>query len=106
MVDTPERALVHRFYSEVINDWNLDAIDRLLSVDFVHNGEARGREGQRAAVQVFLDAFDPLHNEILVAPTGRTVSFVSTAILRIANGEIAEATDVVASADLMAQLTD
>jgi len=36
--------------------------DHLLSVDFVHNGEVRGRAGQKEAVRVFLDGFDPLTN--------------------------------------------
>lgn len=120
---------VRRFYAEVINGRDLAPIDRLLTEDFVHNGAARGQAGQREAVQAFLDAFDPLRNEILVlvaeddlvaahqrwtgthvgafagiAATGRAVEFVSTAILRIADGRIAEAIDVVASAELMAQL--
>lgn len=34
------------------------------SEDFVHNGEARGPGGQRAAVEAFLSAFDPLVNSI------------------------------------------
>jgi predicted ester cyclase len=122
--------LVRRFYSEVINGRNVDAIDDLLSADFVHNGEARGRSGQKKAVRVFLDAFNPLRNEIVVllaegdlvaahqrwsgtnvgefngvGASGRSVIFVSTAILRIRGGEIAEAIDVVGIAELRAQLT-
>jgi steroid delta-isomerase-like uncharacterized protein len=113
----------------VINERNVDAIDELLSEDFVHNGEARGREGQRPAVQAFLDGFSDLHDEIelilaegdLVAAhqawtgthdgeflgipaTGRRVSFGSTAVLRIAGDRIAEAWDVVDVAGLMQQL--
>ncbi len=122
--------VVRRFYAEVINQRDVDAIDHLLSADFVHNGEVRGRAGQKKAVQLFLDAFEPLANEIVVliaegdlvaahqqwagthvgefagiAATGRSVTFVSTAILRIRDGEIAEAIDVVGMAGLMAQLT-
>lgn len=41
------RELVERFYEEVVNERRLEAIDELLSEDFVHNGERRGREGQR-----------------------------------------------------------
>jgi steroid delta-isomerase-like uncharacterized protein len=121
--------LVRRFYAEAINARDLGAVDRLLAEDFTHDGERRGRDGQRAAVAAFLEAFDDLHNEILlilaegdlvaahqvwtgthtgpfagVAATGRSVSFTSTAVLRIADGSIAEAWDEVDAAGLMAQL--
>ena len=49
--------LVRRFYGEAINGRDLDAVDRLLSEDFVHNGERRGRAGQREVVAGFLDGF-------------------------------------------------
>jgi steroid delta-isomerase-like uncharacterized protein len=121
--------LVRRFYAEVINGRDVDAIDNLLSEDFEHNGQRRGREGQKAAVRGFLDGFSDLRNEILVlvaegglvaahqrwsgthdgaflgvAPTGKRVSFPSTAILAVRDGEIASAIDVVGVAELMAQL--
>lgn len=123
------KELVRRFYAEVINGRDVAAIDRLLAEDFVHNGEQRGREGQKQAVEEFLGGFSDLRNEILlilgegdlvaahqswrgthdgaflgVAATGRTVTFPSTAILRISAGEIAEAVDVVGVAELMGQL--
>lgn len=122
--------LVRRFYAEAINGRDVEAVDRLLTEDFTHDGELRGRTGQRAAVAAFLDAFEDLRNEILlilaegdlvaahqvwtgthtgefagVAPTGRRVSFTSTAILRIEGEQIAEAWDEVDVAGLMAQLT-
>ena len=121
--------LVRRFYAEAINGRDVGAVDRLLTEDFTHDGERRGREGQRLAVQAFLDAFEDLHNEILlllaeddlgaahqcwtgthtgpfagIAATGRTVEFSSTAVLRIADGLIAEAWDEVDVAGLLAQL--
>ncbi len=121
--------MVRSFYAEAINDRDIGAVDRLLTEDFVHNGERRGRDGQRPAVQAFLDAFPDLHNEIElilaegdlvaahqtwtgtqrgefagVAATGRPVSFTSTAVLRIAGGMIAEAWDEVDVAGLMQQL--
>lgn len=114
----------------MINDRDVDAIDALLSADFVHNGE-RGAPGQKQGVRAFLDGFEDLHGEIEllvveddwvaahqtwtgahsgeflgVAPTGKRVSFNSTALLRIADGMIAEAIDVVGIAELMAQLHD
>lgn len=112
------KELVRRFYAEAINSRDLGAVDRLLSEDFVHNGEARGRAGQRQAVQYFLDAFADLDNEIVlmlaeadlvaahqrwrgthdgeflgVEATGEPVEFSSTAVLRIRDGLIAEAWD-------------
>lgn len=60
----PNKDLVRRFYAEAINARDLSAVDRLLSEDFTHNGERRGRTGQRAAVAMFLEAFPDLHNEI------------------------------------------
>jgi steroid delta-isomerase-like uncharacterized protein len=123
------KELVRRFYREVINEQKVDAIDELLSEGFVHNGEERGREGQKPAVRMFLDAFPDLQNEIelilaeddLVAAhqrwtgthkgeflgvgaTGKRVSFESTAVLRIAAGQIAQAWDIVDIAGLMSEL--
>jgi steroid delta-isomerase-like uncharacterized protein len=124
------KAIVARFYAEAINERDLGAVDRLLSDDFTHDGERRGREGQRAAVKAFLDAFPDLRNEIeiLIAegdvvaahqrwrgthggtfagvePTGRQVEFTSTAILRLEDGLIAEAWDEVDLAGLLEQLS-
>jgi steroid delta-isomerase-like uncharacterized protein len=129
MAPDAAKEVVKRFYAEVINGRDPDAVDRLLTDDFVHNGEQRGRSGQKEAVRSFLDGFSDLHNEIelilaegeLVAahqswsgthdgpflglgPTGRRVEFPSTAILRVREGRIAEAIDVVGIAELMAQL--
>jgi predicted ester cyclase len=106
-----------------------EACDRLLAEDFVHNGEARGREGQKAAVEYFLAAFSDLEHEVLLilgeddlvaahqrwagthggeflgfAPTGRRVEFTSTAIIRVADGLIAEAWDELDSGQVAAQL--
>lgn len=123
------KELVRRFYREAINKRDLSAVDRLLSTGFVHNGEARGRDGQRAAVQAFLEGFSDLRNEILLilaegdlvaahqrwtgtndgaflgAPaTGKPVEFTSTAVLRVSDGEIAEAWDEVDMLGLTSQL--
>lgn len=123
--------LVTRFYAEAINGRDLGAVDRLLAEDFVHDGERRGRDGQREAVSAFLGGFSDLRNEILlilaegdlvaahqrwtgthdggfagIAATGRTVEFTSTAVLRMAGDEIAEAWDEVDTLGLMGQLGD
>ena len=63
--DAPEnKELVRRFYREAIVERDSSACERLLSADFVHNGEARGRAGQRQAVDYFLAAFPDLEHEI------------------------------------------
>jgi len=123
------KKLVRRFYSEVINARDVEAIDGILSEDFTHNGEARGREGQKDAVRAFLAGFSDLHTEIEiilgegalvaahqrwsgthdgeflgVAATGRAVAFFSTAVLEIRDSQIAAATDVVGIAELMSQI--
>jgi steroid delta-isomerase-like uncharacterized protein len=123
------KELVRRFYREAINERDAGACERLLSADFVHDGEARGREGQRQAVQYFLEAFPDLRHEIElilaegdlvaahqrwrgthggefmgVAATGKRVEFSSTAVLRVGDGLIAEAWDEVDVAGLMSQL--
>ena len=122
------KTIVRDFYEEAINRRDLRAVDRLLAEDFRHNGEGRGRAGQRQAVAAFLTAFPDLRHEILIIlaegglvsahqrwtgtfegeflghkPNGRRVSFTSTAILKVRGGLIAEAWDVVDIA-LAAQL--
>jgi predicted ester cyclase len=123
------KQLVRDFYGEAINGRDLYACDRLLTTDFVHNGEQRGRDGQRGAVEAFLSAFSPLRHEILLmlaeddlvcarqrwsgthvgefmghAATNRRVSFSSTAILKIRGDEIAEAWDQIELAALLNEL--
>jgi steroid delta-isomerase-like uncharacterized protein len=123
------KELVRRFYAEAINGHDSSVCERLLSADFVHNGESRGRTGQRQAVDYFLSAFPDLDNEIelilaeddLVAAhqrwcgthhgeflgveaTGRSVEFTSTAVLRIRDGLIAQAWDEIDAAGLLQQL--
>ena len=124
------KELVRSFYDEAINGRDTYACERLLAKGFVHNGVKRGREGQREAVAYFLAAFDPLRHEILLllaeddlvaahqrwsgrhvgeflgcAASGRDVSFTSTAVLKIAGGEIAQAWDEMDSAAIVAQMS-
>jgi predicted ester cyclase len=121
--------VVREFYARAINARDASACNALLTEDFVHNGEPRGRDGQRAAVQAFLDAFSPLVHEILIlfaegdlvcahqrwsgtqigpfaghAASGREVVFTSTAILRIRDAQIAQAWDELDLAGLLAQI--
>lgn len=117
--DPDPETVVRDFYEQAINRRDLSAIDRLLTADFVHNGDARGRPGQRQAVEAFLSAFPDLHHEILIilsegdlvsahqrwtgtmkgafmghAPNGKAISFFSTAIVKIRGDQIAQAWDV------------
>jgi len=123
------KALVRRFYAEAINQRDRSACERLLSEDFTHDDELKGRAGQQQAVDAFLDAFPDLHNEILILvaegdlvaahqkwtgtqsgdfigipATGREVEFTSTAIIRIEDGQIAAAWDQVDLLGLTTQL--
>ena len=107
------KEVVRSFYSEAINSRDTYACERWLSRGFVHNGVKRGREGQREVVAYFLAAFEPLRHEILLllaeddlvaahqswrgrqvgeflgcAASEREISFTSTAVLKIAGGEI------------------
>jgi predicted ester cyclase len=110
--------LVRRFYREAINERDSAACERLLSEDFVHNGEPRGRLGQRQAVDYFLAAFPDLRNEIelilaeddLVAAHQRWRGthgdeFTSTAVLRVRDGLISQAWDEMDSGVIVKQLT-
>jgi predicted ester cyclase len=129
MANESNKDLVRRFYREAIVERDSSACERLLGIDFVHNGEPRGRSGQRQAVEYFLAAFPDLRHEIElilgeddlvaahqrwsgthggeflgVAATGRPVEFTSTAILRVRDGLIAEAWDEMDSGAILAQL--
>jgi predicted ester cyclase len=124
------KEVVRSFYAEAINGRDTYACERWLSKGFVHNGVKRGREGQREAVAYFLAAFEPLRHEILLllaedelvaahqrwsgrhvgeflgcAASGREVAFASTAVLRVAGGEIAQAWDEMDSAAIVAQMS-
>jgi len=123
------KELVRRFYREAIVERDSSACERLLSVDFVHNGEPRGRAGQRQAVDYFLAAFPDLEHEITlilaeddlvaarqrwsgthggeflgVEASGKQVEFTSTAILRVRDGLISQAWDELDSGAILAQL--
>jgi predicted ester cyclase len=110
------KGVVLQFYEQVINRRDPAAIDGLLAEGFVHNGEPRGVDGQRAAIEALFAAMPDMHVETdaiiaegdLVAvhqtwtgtqtgvfqgvqPTGKRISFTSTAMLRVSGGKIAHA---------------
>ena len=121
--------LVERFYREVINERRLEAIDELLADDFVHDGERRGRDGQRRVYGEFFIAFPDMRSEVVeifssgervavhrrwtgthlgpfqgVESTGRPIDFESTAILHVRDGRIAEYRGVLDLLRLMEQI--
>jgi predicted ester cyclase len=124
------KEVVRSFYAEAMNGRDSYACERWLSRAFVHNGVKRGREGQREIVAHFLAAFEPLEHRILLLlaegelvaahqrwkgrqvgeflgcpPSGREVTFTSTAVLKIAGGEIVEAWDELDTGPIIAQMT-
>jgi len=127
---TANKELVREFYAQAINGRDASACERLLAPDFIHNGEHRGADGQRQAVETFLSAFSPMDHEITILfaegdlvcahqrwsgrhvgdyqshpATDREVSFNSTTILAVRDGQITEAWDEVDVARLLAQLS-
>ena len=64
-----------RYYDEVMNAHDPGAVDRLLSDDFVADGEAGRRSGRRAALSDLLAAFPDLWVETeLILAEGDLVS--------------------------------
>ena len=129
MGTTENVELVRRFYEEAINQRDPSACARLLTDDFVHNNQFRGREGQQAAVDAFLGGFPDLEVHVLmtvaeddkvaahqkwrgthegefmgVAASGNEVEFTSTAILLVHRDLIAQAWDEVDLFGLVVQL--
>ncbi|MGA7396864.1 MAG: ester cyclase [Solirubrobacterales bacterium] len=123
--------LVQRFYEEAINKRDETACARLLTDDFVHNNQFRGREGQQGAVDEMLAAFPDLAVRIMmtvaeddkvaahqrwrgthhgtflgIEPSGNKVEFTSTAILLIHGGLIAQAWDEIDLMGLALQLKE
>lgn len=118
-MQTPEnKEIAEGFYREIINNRSVKNIGDFLTEDFIHNGEQRGIKGQTEAVQMFLNAFNPLVNTIEfslsegdlvcvhekwegvhsgdfmgIKATGKKVLWTSTAVLQIRDGKICRAWD-------------
>ena len=109
---------VTAFYNAAFAEKDAAKSAEFLSEDFIHNGEKRGREGQKQVVEYFLTAFQDIkHNINLlledgeyitarqswegthsgefggVQPTGKKITFDSTAILIVKDGLITEVWD-------------
>jgi steroid delta-isomerase-like uncharacterized protein len=127
------KALMRRFYDEVVNGGNLNMIDELASPDFVDHeafpGLAAGREGVKQFFSMLRAAFPDLRMNVDhliaegdtgvarapmtgthqgefagVAATGKTVSVPTIDIVRFADGKLAEHWGVTDTASMMEQL--
>ncbi len=128
------KALVRRFYEEVLNNGNFDVVDELSAADFVdHNpppGVGAGLEGVKQAIGMYRSAFPDLKIEVEeqvaegnlvvsrlsgsgthtgefmgIPPTGRRTEGVTTFdMIRIVDGKAVERWGVVDQASLMMQL--
>ena len=113
------RALVHRLFDEVINQWNFAHLDQIFAPNFrVAPDEGRPARGAEDAKQFFLglrSAFPDLHytiDDVVVegekavarvhaqgthrgeyighSPTGLTVEYAEMVMLRVVEGKITE----------------
>jgi steroid delta-isomerase-like uncharacterized protein len=57
------KAVVQRYYDEVLNARRIDVLDELAAEDYVEHdpfpGQGNGRDDLKARVRLLLDAFDP-----------------------------------------------
>jgi len=132
MSDT-NKALLRRFYDEVIGQGKLDLIDELISPDFIEHEEfpdlPPGREGVKQVFKMFLEGFPDLHFHVkdMVAegdkvvarltmhgthkgpfmgmpPTGKEVFVQAIDILRFTDGKAVEHWGVTDQMSMMQQL--
>jgi steroid delta-isomerase-like uncharacterized protein len=125
--------LSRRIFEDVWNRKNLNAIDDLMSVDYVHHDAntpvANGIDGYKQFVNHYISAFPDAHftihdaftegqNEVTrwtvagthegelagIPPTGRRISVTGISIARIANGKITESWNNWDALGLMQQL--
>jgi steroid delta-isomerase-like uncharacterized protein len=65
MSDSDNKAVVRRFYDEVLNQRNADLLDELAVEDYVEHdpfpGQGNGRADLKARIGMFFNAFQPLH---------------------------------------------
>jgi steroid delta-isomerase-like uncharacterized protein len=130
----PNAELSRRIFEDVWNRKNLNAIDDLMSADYVHHDASspavpRGIDGYKQFVKYYMNAFPDAHftiddeftagqDEITrwtvagthqgelagIPPTGRRFSVTGISIARIANGKIAESWNNWDALGLMQQL--
>ena len=77
------KALVRRFYDEVIGQGKLELIDELVAPDFIEHEEfldvPPGREGVKQVFAMFLEGFPDLHFHVkdLIAEGDKVVAWVT-----------------------------
>jgi steroid delta-isomerase-like uncharacterized protein len=123
------RALVRRWYDDVLNDRNFAAVDEIVAPDFVINGQPVGSEGIRQAAVWVRSVFPDLRvtvedvvaerdrvvtrftarathcGEFLGVPaTGKAVTMSGVHVDRVAHGRIAERWETVDLLGLLQQL--
>ena len=127
------KALMRRFYDEVVNQGKVELVDELVSSDFRENeaipGLAGGREGVKQLFTMFRNAFPDLRidaQDVIaegdkvvarvimsgthrgeymgMAPTGKTFNISAIDIVRFANGKVAEHWGTTDTAAMMEQL--
>lgn len=127
------KAIVKRYYTEVLNGRNLDLIDELAVEDYVENdpfpGQGNGRRDLKARAQLILGAFNPVRftvedvvaegDRVVVRwsqvgtqsgpfmgmpPTGREYGINGIDIHALRNGRMAEHWHVVDQLGLLQQL--
>jgi steroid delta-isomerase-like uncharacterized protein len=68
MSDLDNKAVVRRFYEDVLNARNADLLDDLAIEDYIEHdpfpGQGNGRADLKARVGMFFGAFNPLHFNI------------------------------------------
>ena len=124
--------VVSRFYEDVLNSADFDALDELAVADYEEHdplpGQGEGREGLRDRARTLVHAFSPqftiedviaegdrvvvrwtnsgTHSgDFLGIPaTGRTVSFAGIDIYRVEDGKLAEHWHVVDQLSMLIQL--
>ena len=127
-------ALVRRYVEEVYDQRKLEVVDEIFASEFTFHdpdlpGGARGPEGIKRVVKIFLDAFPDLQvtlddelssgdkvvtrwttrathqGELMgIAPTGRRIEVTGVGIWRVAEGKIAEAWLIFDAFGMMQQL--
>ena len=126
------KALVRRYYEEVLNGRRVHLLDELAAPDYVENdplpGQGNGREGIKQRVAMLLDALAPtftvadvvaendrvvvrwINSGTHVAPflgipaTGRSFRMAGIDIHRVADGQLAEHWHVVDQFAMLQQL--
>jgi predicted ester cyclase len=135
MSNSEHKALVERFYEELWNEWNFEAIDEILSPDVVFHGslgmDRTGHAGFIDYAELVRATFPDFHNTVAemiaegdrlaacltyrgthegeifdIEPTGRAISYAGVAIFVFQGGLISQVWVLGDRLALIEQLTD